>query len=134
MSAAPVPSFAHRGSLALGRREAPRLRLAIPARFVSLCDTQNCILLDLSRTGARLALARPVAAGQHGYIAIAHLEPFGVVVRREKGREGGLNAMTFDEPLSEAQVLEIRRFAEDFADRERAALRDQARRWVNGEA
>ncbi|MFM7348103.1 MAG: hypothetical protein ACKO01_01285 [Erythrobacter sp.] len=109
------------------------MRLAIPGRFVSLCDTQNCIVLDLSGTGARLALARPVGCGQHGYVAVANFELFGSVVRIEHGRRGGLNAMTFDEPIDKAQVIAIRHFAEGFADREKAALREQVRRWVSGE-
>lgn len=39
----------------------------------------------------------------------------------------------FDEPISQAEVLEIRRYAELFEQRERQTLRDQVRRWVTGE-
>lgn len=133
MSAEPTLPVPRDNSITVGRRGSARLRLAIPGRFVSVCATQSCIVLDLSRTGARLALARPIAAGQHGYVEIAHVELFGSIVRSEQGVGGGINAMTFDESISKAQVLEIRRFADDFADRESTALRDQARRWVHGE-
>ncbi|WP_073975916.1 PilZ domain-containing protein [Erythrobacter donghaensis] len=126
------------GLSTIGRRASARLRLAIPARFVSVAATQACILLDVSRSGARIALARPVPCRQSGYVAVGLLELFGVVVREEragadKGR-GGINAVAFDEPISEADVLAIRRYAEDFELRERHALRDQVRRWVAGES
>lgn len=128
----PQPS-ADDANAAVGRRAAARLRLAIPARFVSLYGTQPCILLDISRTGARFALPAPLAQGQSGYIAIARCEAFGEVVRTERGPDGGVNAIVFDDPLPQAQVLEIRRFAEDFALREKIALREQVRLWVSGE-
>lgn len=117
----------------VGRRAAPRLRLAIPARFVSITATQPCILLDISRSGARIALASPVACRQSGFIEIGRLELFGTIVRAERGGDGGVNAVAFDDPISETEVLAIRRFAEDFELREMQSLRDQVRRWVAGE-
>lgn len=121
------------GVAAVGRRAAPRLRLAIPARFVSIYSVQPCVLLDISCTGARMALGEPLARGKSGYIEIARMEIFGDVVRTERGVDGGVNAIAFEHPISKAQVLEIRRFAEDFELREHKALRDQVRRWVTGE-
>lgn len=90
-------------------------------------------MLDISRTGARFALAKPVTTGQSGLVAIARYEAFGTVVRTECGPDGGVNAIDFDEPLAKVQVLDIRRFAEDFALREKNALREQVRLWVSGE-
>lgn len=135
MTAAPhlFPPVAPGEALAHGRRASARLRLALPARFVSIYSTQCCVLLDLSRGGARLALARPLAEGQSGYVEIARLAVFGAVIRTESGKDGGINALAFDEPIGHAQVLDIRRFAEEFALRERQALREQVRRWVAGE-
>ena len=121
------------GVVAVGRRAAPRLRLAIPARFVSIYSVQPCVLLDISCTGARMALGEPLARGKSGYIEIARMEIFGDVVRTERGVDGGVNAIAFEHPISKAQVLEIRCFAEDFELREHKALRDQVRRWVTGE-
>jgi len=117
----------------VGRRAAARLRLAIPARFVSVTATQACILLDISRSGARIALASPAPSRKSGYIEVGRLELFGTIVRCERLGDGGLNAVAFDEPIGEAEVLAIRRFGEDFALREHQALRDQVRRWVSGE-
>jgi hypothetical protein len=118
---------------AIGRRAAPRLRLAIPARFVSIYSVQPCVLLDISCTGARMALAQPLARGQSGFIEIARMEIFGDIVRMERGIDGGVNAIAFEAAISKTQVLGIRHFAEDFELREHRARRDQVRRWVTGE-
>lgn len=116
-----------------GRRAAPRLRLAIPARFVSIYSTQRCVLIDLSRTGARMALAAPVAPGQPGYLEIDRMEIFGTIVRAQHAGEMAVNALSFDDPIAQAAVLRIRAFAEGLEARTQMALRDQVRRWVTGE-
>lgn len=133
MVAHPVPPPGPEEPTPVGRRGSPRLRLSIPGRFVSIFSTQSCVLLDISRTGARLALPGPLARNESGFIAIKQFEVFGTIVRSETGPDGGVNAMVFDEPIAKSMVLEIRKLAEDFELRERAALRDQVRRWVAGE-
>lgn len=134
MAAEPIVDGAEEDRVTVGRRAAARLRLAIPARVVSLYGTQPCILLDISRTGARMALPSPLVRGQSAYIAITRFELFGSVVRAEHGLNGAVSAMVFDDPITKSQILEIRRFAEGFAAREQSLLRDQVRRWVAGEA
>ncbi len=133
MDAELISPLTQYASVPVGRRAAARLRLAIPARFVSIYSTQNCILLDISRTGARLALASPLAESQSGFVAFAHFELFGSIVRADHGADGGANALSFDDPITEANVLDVRRFAEGFERRERLAVRDLVRRWVAGE-
>jgi hypothetical protein len=121
------------GAPVAGRRAAPRLRLAIPATFVSIYAQHSCILMDLSCTGARIALPRLVAEGQSGYIEVGQLEIFGTIVRAERTEEMAVNAMIFDDPISRGAVLDVRSFAETMQERERRDLRDQVRRWVAGE-
>ncbi|PKP96705.1 MAG: hypothetical protein CVT76_06180 [Alphaproteobacteria bacterium HGW-Alphaproteobacteria-15] len=116
-----------------GRRAAARLRLAIPARIMTVYETHNCILLDLSQTGARIGLARPLAVGDGGYLMVAQFEVFGEVVRRKLGAGGGVNGIAFDDPVSHATVLAVRHHAETFERAQREALRDQVRCWVTGE-
>lgn len=116
-----------------GRRAAPRLRLAIPARFVSIYATQRCMLVDLSRTGARIALAAPVATGQCGYLEIDRFEVFGTIVRMHREGDFAVNALAFDEPVAPEAVLLIRTYAEGLEARTQMALREQVRRWVTGE-
>lgn len=117
----------------VGRRGAARLRLSIPARFVSVDGHHDCILIDLSATGAQIALTAPRMLGAAGYLMVARLEVFGEVVRRVWGQGGGVNGLMFDEPLSRDDVLGVRHHAETFQQREQVALRDQVRRWVTGE-
>jgi hypothetical protein len=116
-----------------GRRGAARLRLAIPVRLIATHATATCVLLDLSITGARIGLASPLPAGEWAYLQIDRIEVFAEVVRRMSGAAGGINGLKFDEPLSQADVLAVRRHADGFEQRQREALRDQVRRWVSGE-
>ena len=116
-----------------GRRGAARLRLAIPVRIVSTRATQDCILLDLSRSGARIGLVDPLAPGMCLYLLVAGLEVFAEVVRRDSGIDGGINGLVFDEPLPDVAVLAVRQHAETFEQRQRESLREQVRRWVSGE-
>lgn len=115
-----------------GRRAFARLRLAIPARLLATHATGTCVLLDLSRTGARIGLAEPLPTGDMLYLRLAGFEVFAEVVWREVGIGGGVNGLAFDEPLMEEAVINVRRFAEGFEQRERDALREQVRGWVNG--
>ena len=116
-----------------GRRAFARLRLAIPARLLATHATGTCVLLDLSRTGARIGLADPLPPGDVLYLRLAGFEVFAEVVWREVGEGGGVNGLTFDEPLEEAAVIDVRHFAEGFEQRERDVLREHVRSWVDGQ-
>lgn len=112
----------------VGRRAAPRLRLSLPARFVSVEETHKAILLNLSRTGAQIAILNSVREGEGGILECGKLKAFGVVARSEFS----INAIAFEEPLSEEDVLDIRRYYEEFEERERRQLIETARQWVTG--
>ncbi len=116
-----------------GRRGAARLRLSIPARIVSIHGTHDCIVLDLSRTGARIALAEPIKLGAGGVLRVAQLEVFGEVVHRAQGSRGGINGLAFEAPLSNDAVLAVRHYSESFEAAGRIAFREQVRKWVTGE-
>lgn len=117
----------------VGRRGAARLRLAIPVRLTSTHATEPGVLLDLSRSGARVRLEQPLALGACLYLNVAKLELFAEVVRRDLGEGGGINGLVFDEPLGDEAVLMVRRFAETLEQRERDTLRDKVRCWVSGQ-
>lgn len=127
-SSAPAPS-----RLVPGRRAAARLRLSVPARFESIFGTQDCYLLDLSRTGARIALADPLGVGAEGFLRVGPLELFGQAVHASRFDGGGINGLAFDEPIADEVVLAMRHHAETFEDERRAALHDRMRQWVKGE-
>lgn len=115
-----------------GRRNAPRLRLSIRADLITLYERTRCILIDLSVTGAQIGLEAPLRIGDTAILQVADLEPFGEVVRADRGPHGGVNGIVFDPPLSEEQVLRVRAFAEQYEKSEARALRDEVRNWVSG--
>ena len=114
----------------IGRRAAPRLRLSLPGQLIAVERVHRCILLNISRTGAQVAILDSLREGEGAILRCGAIEHFAFVTRSEFG----LNALQFEEPLSDAQVLEIRHLYENFAERERRALMETARRWVTGEA
>ncbi|MEE4337811.1 PilZ domain-containing protein [Erythrobacter sp.] len=113
-----------------GRRSAARLRVSLPARLISIEGERACVLVNLSRTGAMVAVEGPVRVGENAVLSCAELEAFGEVVRAD----GGLYAMRFDDPISEAEVIAIRRLYDNFEERERRSLVDTVRDWVTGES
>lgn len=115
-----------------GRRRVSRLRLSIPARLVSIYDTRRCILIDISRGGAQIGLEEPLPLCDGVFLQIAGLEPFGEVVRSDAGPDGGINGITFDPQLTDADILAVRAYSETFRQEERRALLEEARSWVVG--
>lgn len=113
----------------VGRRSAPRLRISLPGQLIAVDKVHSCIMMNLSRTGAQVAILDSLRKGEGAILRCGVIDHFGIVTRSEFG----LNALTFDEPLSDALVLEIRRYNENFEERERRALIETARKWVTGD-
>ena len=118
----PIPSK-------IGRRAAPRLRLSLPGQLIAVDRVHRCILLNLSRTGAQVAILDAMREGEGAILKCGVIDHFAIVTRSEFG----LNALEFEEPLTDSQVLEIRHYYENFEERERRALIDTARKWVRGD-
>ncbi len=75
----------------------------------SVYETQNCMLLDISQTGARLELERPLGVNASGYLRVGPIEVFATAVRLRMGEEtGGVNGLEFDIRLTKSQVLAVR--------------------------
>jgi hypothetical protein len=125
----PKPESKNDESVAIGRRTAPRLRLSLPAQLIAVEKAHTCILLNLSRTGAQVAILDSMREGEGAILRCGIINHFAIVARSEFG----LNALIFDEPLSDAIVLETRRYHENFEERERRALIETARKWVTGD-
>jgi len=119
-------------AIPVGRRAAARLRLSIPARLVTLCDTRRCILVNLSRTGAQVGLEKPLGEGEGVVLQIAGIDQFGDVVRCAVGSSGGINGIEFESGLTDSEVLALRHFADSFAGEENRQLRNEVRTWVAG--
>jgi hypothetical protein len=126
---APGPDSLAATTTAIGRRTAPRLRISLPGHLTAVDRVHSCILLNLSRTGAQVAILDSMREGEGAILRCGVINHFVIVARSEFG----LNGLTFDEPLSDQVVLEIRRYHENFEERERRALIETARKWVNGD-
>ncbi len=125
--------FDPQGSANIGRRSTPRLRLNVPAKLISVCDTQDCLLLDVSLTGAFLRLSRPLAVNDCGYLRVGEIEAFAISVRASTHNgSGAFCAVKFDVPLNGEQMIELRADAFNADVSERRALRMAARDWVAG--
>lgn len=114
----------------VGRRSAPRLRISLPGQLIAVDKVHSCILMNLSRTGAQVAILDSLRKGEGAILRCGAIDHFAIVTRSEFG----LNALTFDEPLSDAMVLDIRRYQENFEERERRTLIETARKWVTGDS
>jgi hypothetical protein len=114
----------------IGRRTAPRLRLSLPGQLVAVDRVHRCILLNLSRSGAQVAILDALREGDGAILRCGVIDHFAVVTRSEFG----LNALQFEEPLTDREVLEIRHYHENFEERERRALMETARKWVTGDS
>lgn len=113
----------------VGRRAAPRLRLSLPGVLVGTLGNYNCIVTNVSRTGALVAINEPLKVGEQAYLRCGMLDHFTIVTRQDQG----LNALEFDDPLDDALVLELRQINESYAQNERDDLMDTARSWITGE-
>lgn len=125
----PKPQPTEQPAVPIGRRAAPRLRLSLPAQLIAVEKVHTCILLNLSRTGAQVAILDAMREGEGAILRCGLIDHFVIVARSEFG----LNALVFDEPLTDAIVLETRRYHENFEEREKRALIETARKWVTGD-
>ena len=83
-----------------GRRRHSRLRARLPARLMTLTDTWQGMLFDLSFYGARIALEGHIRPGSEAVLCWADFEVFATVAWCDEGFCG----LEFEEPLS-GQVL-----------------------------
>ena len=107
----------------------PRVRLGIPAKVQLLHGLENCLLDDLSQTGARVTLAGSLPGPGAGVVVkAAGLDVFGNVVWSNGARFG----IVFEEPLPLHHVVNVRHLADSYAEHEAAQMRRNARMFVQG--
>lgn len=117
------------GAPVAGRRTAPRLRLSLPGTIMSTKGNHPCVVTNLSRHGVQIAIRDALDVGKDGFLRCGPIDHFATVIRKDRG----LNALQFENPLSESFVLQMRKFQESFADLERMELLETARSWSTGE-
>ena len=111
------------------RRAASRLRLHLPARLILIDRNVECVLENISQTGARLVTSKPPKIGEFGRFRCDLIDQYFDTVWADGSRIG----VHFDEPLSSNDLVDFRRFIDTFPDLQRRELMHQARRWVAGE-
>ena len=112
----------------IGRRAAARLRLSIPGKLVTIYEKQRCVVVNLSRSGAQVSLAKPLAPGEAAFLELAGKEHFATVVWSDEGSNG----LEFEIPLEDDQVLATRDFEDKLDELERRELHRIAREWITG--
>lgn len=112
-----------------GRRQAARVRLALPGKVILITGQEPCLLDDLSQTGACVTvggMAPP--AGDDVVLMVQGVEAFGSVVWRRDTRFGVL----FEEPLAKDDVVRLRAIHDHFQMLELEQNRLRARDFVQG--
>lgn len=105
-----------------------RARLHLPARLVTFGGTAACTLIDLSRSGAKLAAAECPRVGSMVVVEGLALELFGTV----RWAAGGAFGIAFDTAIPLERVIALRHYADGEAERQMQAQLTHAREWVQG--
>lgn len=85
----------HFSSARAGGRHFNRLRLGVPAQLVLTHETRDCLIDDISCTGARLRAVHPLAEHQALLLVFHELKLFATVVWLRDGECG----LRFDQPI-----------------------------------
>ncbi|MBI1402880.1 MAG: hypothetical protein GC147_06680 [Porphyrobacter sp.] len=117
------------------RRTMLRTALGIPARMTSVVDVQECVLVDVSLSGALVCVPRPLTVDACGYLRAGSIEAFAIAVRVSPfGETTTAVGVRFDERLTKAQIMYLRSYAAQRDLFEKRALRSAVRDWVRGDA
>ena len=111
-----------------GTRQFNRLRLGVPAALVLTHETRKCLIDDISSTGARLRIERPLAAGQSMILSFHELRLFATVMW-VRGGECGLR---FDQPLELEDMQGMLWIKENRALYDRICEAGHAADWADG--
>ena len=112
-----------------GRRQVPRVRLALPGQVILITGHEPCMLDDLSQSGGCVTLgtaAPPIGADV--VLMVQGIEAFGSVVWRSGSRFG----MVFDTRLPKDEVVRLRTIHDRFQTLEQEQNLRRARDYVQG--
>lgn len=113
---------------AQGHRQFNRLRLGVPAALVLTHETRSCLIDDISSTGARLRIERPLAEHQSLVLSFHELKLFSTVMW-VRGGECGLR---FGQPLELEDMQGMLWIKENRALYERICETGHAMDWSEG--
>jgi hypothetical protein len=113
---------------AMGHRSFNRLRLGVAAALKLTHENRACLIDDISSTGARLRIDRPLAPGQSLVLSFHELTLFSTVMW-VRGGECGLR---FDQPLELEDMQGMLWIKENRALYERICQAGPAMDWAEG--
>jgi hypothetical protein len=111
-----------------GNRHFNRLRLGAPASLVLTHETRSCLIDDISSSGARLRIDRPLATRQSLILTFHELRVFAVV----QWLRGGECGLRFDQPLAPEDMQGMLWITENRALYERICQTGRAMDWADG--
>jgi hypothetical protein len=98
----------------VGRRSAPRLRLSLPGQLVAVERVHRCILLNLSRSGAQVAILDALREGEGAILRCGVIDQFAVGdTQRVRGstRSNSMNRSAMRKSLKSVTTTRISRSA-----------------------
>lgn len=114
---------------ASGHRHGNRLRLGVPAQLQLTHETRNCLLDDISSSGARLRIAQPFAPHQTAVLSFHELKLYATVMWC-KGAECGIR---FEQPIELEDMQGMLWITENRELNERICNEAHALAWAEGE-
>ena len=114
--------------LFIGRRKKARALIGVPGKVVLVSGTAECVLEDLSCSGAKLSTTASLKPGLRALVIVGAEELFGQIVWGKRGQFG----MVFDEPLPVETVIQMRWQADQISQSEVEATMGRIRDWVEG--
>jgi len=111
-----------------GSRHFNRLRLGVPASLVLTHESRSCLIDDISSTGARIRIERPLAERQTLFLAFHELKLFATVMW-VRGADCGLR---FDQPLDLEDMQGMLWITENRALYQRICEAGPAAAWAEG--
>lgn len=111
-----------------GHRLFNRLRLGVPASLVLTHECRPCLIDDISCTGARLRIQRPLGQGQTLVLSFHELKLFAAVI----WLRGGECGLRFDQPLDLEDMQGMLWIKENRALYERICETGHASDWAEG--
>lgn len=112
----------------IGRRDASRLRVNMPAQLDLIGGVKRCLIADVSLSGARVFLDDPPKTGEFGVLLVSNLKTFGTIVWASKKACG----FRFDESISNADLIGLRQVNDLSTDIAKQDVEEFARKWVQG--
>ena len=111
-----------------GRRGKPRLRLNLPGQLGLVSGRLNCVVDDISQSGARVALENQLTPGASIMLHLLGIEAFGMLVWTTPVHCG----MQFDEMLPYSTLVTLRARLDHWKHDELQNRRLSARAWAQG--